>query len=87
VQHFLYKVLQWDDIDYTRELKRNSGAQLGYQPAYTEQQAKSRRWRGSRLLRKPDLQPAVLKALAQGWSPAQVAGCLKKENRRHADQL
>ena len=66
----------------TRELKRNSGAQLGYQPAYAEQQAKSRRWRGSRLLRKPDLQQAVLKALAQGWSPAQVAGRLKKENRR-----
>ena len=36
-----------------RELKRNSGTQVGYQPAYAEQQAKSRRWRGSRLLRKP----------------------------------
>jgi transposase, IS30 family len=66
----------------TRELKRNSGAQLGYQPAYAEQQAKSRRWRGSRLLRKPALQQAVLKALAQGWSPAQVAGRLRKESRR-----
>ena len=65
-----------------RELKRNSGAQLGYQPAYAEQQAKSRRWRGSRLLRKPDLQQAVLKGLAQGWSPAQVAGRLRKESRR-----
>src|SRR5262250_855405 len=65
-----------------RELKRNSGAQVGYQPAYAEQQAKSRHWRGSRLLRKPDLQETVLKGLAQGWSPAQVAGRLKKENRR-----
>jgi transposase, IS30 family len=65
-----------------RELKRNSGAQLGYQPAYAEQQAKSRYWRGSRLLRKPALQQAVLKALAQGWSPAQVAGRLRKESRR-----
>jgi IS30 family transposase len=65
-----------------RELKRNSGAQLGYQPAYAEQQAKSRRWRGSRLLRKPDLQQAVLKALAQGWSPAQVAGRLRRQSRR-----
>src|SRR5688572_13573704 len=65
-----------------RELKRNSGAQLGYQPAYAEQQAKSRRWRGSRLLRKPDLQQAVLKALAQGWSPAQVAVRMRKESRR-----
>src|SRR5262249_51993908 len=65
-----------------RELKRNSGAQVGYQPAYAEQQAKSRHWRGSRLLRKPDLQETVLKGLAQGWSPAQVAGRLKKEKRR-----
>src|SRR5258705_526096 len=65
-----------------RELKRNSGTQVGYQPAYAEQQAKSRRWRGSRLLRKPDLQQAVLKGLGQGWSPAQVAGRLKKEQRR-----
>jgi IS30 family transposase len=65
-----------------RELKRNSGTQVGYQPAYAEQQAKSRRWRGSRLLRKPELQQEVLKALGQGWSPAQVCGRLKKENRR-----
>lgn len=64
-----------------RELKRNSGAQVGYRPAYAEQQAKSRRWRGSRLLRKPALQAMVLERLAQGWSPAQVAGRLKKENR------
>lgn len=65
-----------------RELKRNSGTQVGYQPAYAEQQAKSRHWRGSRLLREPDLQRAVLTGLRQGWSPAQVAGRLKKENRR-----
>jgi transposase, IS30 family len=64
-----------------RELKRNSGTQVGYQPAYAEQQAKSRRWRGSRLLRKPQLQQEVLKALGQGWSPAQVCGRLKKDNR------
>src|SRR5947199_9233114 len=32
-----------------RELKRNRGAKVGYQPVYAEQQAKSRRWRGSRL--------------------------------------
>ena len=48
----------------TRELKRNSGTQVGYQPAYAEQQAKSRRWRGSRLLRKPDLQEEVLEGLS-----------------------
>jgi IS30 family transposase len=65
-----------------RELRRNSGSQVGYQPGYAEQQAKSRHWRGSRLLRNPDLQHTVLKSLQQGWSPAQVAGRLKKENKR-----
>lgn len=65
-----------------RELKRNSGTQVGYQPAYAEQQAKSRHWRGSRLLRQPDLQREVVKRLGYGWSPAQVAGRLRKEKGR-----
>lgn len=65
-----------------RELKRNRSAQVGYRPAYAEQQTRSRRWRGSRLLRHPDLQAVVLDRLARGWSPAQVAGRLKRENRR-----
>ena len=46
-----------------RELKRNSGSQVGYDPAYAQQQAKSRRWRGSRLLRDLELQHEVLKRL------------------------
>lgn len=66
----------------TRELQRNRGTQVGYQPGYAEQQAKSRRWRGSRLLRDADLQAEVLKRLGQGWSPAQVCGRLKKEKKR-----
>ena len=66
----------------TRELKRNRGSQIGYQPAYANQQANSRHWKGSRLLRDPDLQKKVLARLMQGWSPAQVAGRLKKESKR-----
>jgi IS30 family transposase len=66
-----------------RELKRNRATKLGYQPAYAHQQAKSRHWRGSRLLRDSELQHQVLNRLGQGWSPAQVAGRLKKEKRRN----
>lgn len=66
-----------------RELKRNSGTQVGYQPAYAQQQANSRHWRGSRLLRDLELQREVLKRLEQGWSPAQVAGRLKQDKRRN----
>src|SRR3546814_4753493 len=31
-----------------RELKRNSGAKVGYQPAYAQARAEARRWTGAR---------------------------------------
>ncbi len=49
-----------------RELKRNCGRQVGYKPGYVQQQARARRWAGSRLDREPDLRRAVLERLAQG---------------------
>jgi transposase, IS30 family len=63
-----------------REVKRNSGLKLGYQPAYADEQAGARRWRGSRLARQPDLQKYVLDRLAMGWSPQQIAGRLARES-------
>lgn len=59
----------------SRELSRNSGTQ-DYKPVYASEQAHARRWRGSRLLREPELQKEVLKKLGQGWSPEQVAAKL-----------
>ena len=55
-----------------RELKRNSGAQVGYTPEFADQQAKARRWSGSRLDRDDRLRELVLNRLAKGWSPEQV---------------
>ena len=49
-----------------RELKRNSGNEVGYKPAYADEQAWARRWRGSKLVRQPALQELVLKHLAMG---------------------
>lgn len=57
-----------------RELKRNSGNTVGYKPAYADQQARARRWSGSRLDRDGGLREQVLGQLAAGWSPEQVAG-------------
>ena len=57
-----------------RELKRNSGAQVGYKPVYAQQQARARRWSGSRLDRDAGLREAVLGQLQAGWSPEQIAG-------------
>jgi len=57
-----------------RELKRNSGSQVGYAPGYADQQAKARHWIGSRLDRDAVLRDAVLGQLASGWSPEQIAG-------------
>lgn len=57
-----------------RELKRNGGAQVGYNPAYADQQAKARHWIGSKLDRDAVLRDRVLGLLARGWSPEQIAG-------------
>ena len=64
----------------SRELKRNTGVQVGYKPAYADDQAWARRWRGSRLARQPVLREFVLDRLAMGWSPEQVAGRLTRDN-------
>ena len=61
------------------ELKRNGSQRSGYQPRYAEQQARARRWSGSRLERDRDLRSIVLSRLQQGWSPQQVAGRLARE--------
>jgi len=63
-----------------RELKRNGGTTVGYKPLYADDRAHARRWRGSKLLRDPDLQALVLDHLAHGWSPQQVAGRLAREH-------
>jgi IS30 family transposase len=62
-----------------RELKRNIGSRVGYKPSYANQQARARRWSGSRLEREAGLRQAVIERLAAGWSPEQVAGRLKLE--------
>jgi IS30 family transposase len=61
-------------------MKRNRGAQVGYKPSYAAEQAWARRWRGSRLVRLPELRAAVLQRLGQGYSPQQVSGrmCLEQ---------
>src|SRR5690606_17758892 len=62
-----------------REIKRNNTKTLGYQPAYAQAQARSRRWKGSRLERQPTLRALVMERLAMGYSPEQVAGRLALE--------
>jgi IS30 family transposase len=66
----------------SRELNRNSGRQVGYKPAYAQEQTKARRWKGSRLEREAGLRQAVLDRLAQSWSPEQIAGRLAFEAGR-----
>jgi len=65
-----------------RELKRNATSSGGYRPVYAGEQAKARRWSGSKLLRRPDLQALVLDRLSRGWSPQEVAGRLAREEGR-----
>ena len=65
----------------SRELKRNSGKRVGYKPTYAQEQARARRWTGSRLDRDDGLRDDVLERLKNGCSPEQVAGRLKRELR------
>ena len=66
----------------SRELKRNSGIQVGYKPSYAQEQAAARRWTGSRLERNVELRSVVLGWLRRGWSPEQIAGRLKQQHAR-----
>jgi IS30 family transposase len=63
----------------TREISRNTSTKA-YQPGYAQQQAKARRWTGSRLERQAALRATVLSGLAHGLSPEQVAGRLAREH-------
>ena len=63
----------------SRELKRNSGTKVGYQPAYAHEQTRARRWTGSKLERDGALRDTVLGALKAGWSPEQIAGRLRQQ--------
>lgn len=62
-----------------REINRNLSPSFKYQPLYAQQLYKSRRWKGSKLLRKPLLQEKILSFLKLGWSPEQIAGFLNKK--------
>lgn len=66
-----------------REVKRNgSSRKRGYRVPYAHQQARARRWRGSKLERDAALREQVLTRLKAGWSPEQVAGRLAQEAGR-----
>lgn len=64
----------------SRELRRNSGAQIGYKPVHADELNWARRWRGSRLVRQPALYEIVMSKLVMGWSPEQIAGRLAQEH-------
>jgi transposase, IS30 family len=65
----------------SRELKRNIiSPKNGYQPLLADEIKWSRRWRGSRLERHPELQKYVLDKLVMGLSPEQIAGRMTLEN-------
>ena len=66
----------------SRELRRNSGKMVGYQPGYAQEQTRARRWSGSRLERDDALREKVLSRLSKGWSPEQVAGRLERDAGR-----
>jgi IS30 family transposase len=67
-----------------RELRRNTGSKVGYKPDYAHEQAKARRWTGSKLDRDDALRALVLGQLRQGWSPEQIVGCSRRSTGKPA---
>jgi IS30 family transposase len=63
----------------TREINRNRGRQIGYKPAYAQEQTQARRWKGARLERNDELREQVLADLKSGQSPEQIAGRLRQQ--------
>ena len=64
----------------SRELNRNRGAKVGYKPAYAQEQARARRWTGSRLRARRRRSAASSSAAFEcGWSPELVAGWLRQQ--------
>ena len=68
----------------SRELKRNTGQQVGYKPSHAQERTKARRWKGSKLERDAVLRDEVLACLSKGWSPEQVCGWIE---RQHGQRL
>ncbi|KFL27631.1 hypothetical protein JP75_25185, partial [Devosia riboflavina] len=62
----------------SREIERNGG-RSSYRAEYARQQARARRWHGSRLDRNEPLRAVVLSQLRQGWSPEQIVGRFRME--------
>lgn len=65
-----------------RELKRNTGQQIGYRPAHAQDRTRARRWKGSRLERDAALAREVLTCLKKGWSPEQACAWLARVHAR-----
>ena len=78
-RHQIAQALGRSTSTVSRELKRNTGRDVGYRPAKAQASADQRCWRGSRLDRNPKLRGEVLARLAQGWSPEQTAARLNRE--------
>ncbi len=72
-----------------RELKRNRFDDpemlelAGYYGPIADTKSKDRRGNRRKLVRLPQLREAIIERIRHGWSPEQVAGCLKLEGGRH----
>lgn len=62
-----------------REIARNKSSNGIYKALHADEKSWARRWKGSRLVRQPELQEYVVNRLVMGWSPQQIAGRLRQE--------
>ena len=61
-----------------REIARNKSSNGIYKALHADKKSWARRWKGSRLVRQPELQEYVVNRLVMGWSPQQIVGRLRQ---------
>ncbi len=66
----------------SRELKRNRGTKIGYKPVYAQEQARARRWTGSKLERDDELRKLVLGCLQNGYPLSRSLGACGSKRRQ-----
>ena len=82
---FIAGALERSASTISRELQRNSKTSKKWAGGYDPQRAQElmlrrhARGRAHKLERQPDLRKEVLKRLAEGWSPEQIAGRMEQE--------
>ena len=80
-QEDIAKAIGFSQSTVSRELGRNRSIRTGlYEPEMAQVKAMSRKKRGCKIDRNPELKAHILEKLELGWSPDAISNRIKLEN-------